>query len=451
VIQAPPHVNQGSTAVRAVALAALIVAVALLALALLGGGGGYRVKAVFQDAGQLVPGNEVRIGGAPVGTISEIELDRSARAVITLEVEDDVAPLREGTTATIRATSLVGVANRYVSLTPGPANRRELADGGVIGPDDTTAPVDLDQVFNSLDARTRAGLRDLIRGQADWYDGRSEDAAQSTKYLAPFLVSTTDLTRELALDQELLERFLADTSATVGAIAQRRDDLAGLVRNTSTTAAAIADENVALARALDLLPGTLRKANTTFVNLRATLDDLDVLVEESKPATRELAPLLRRLRPLVRDARPTVADLRTLIRRPGRGNDLIELVSKQPRLAELTAAVFPRAVRTLDRAQPVIEYARGYTPDLAAWFTKFGQVAGSYDANGHYARIMPVFSPTALSAANELEAIPPGQRLDAFDKGNVNRCPGGGVQPAPDGTSPYAFMGCDTSTTPPGP
>ena len=72
--------------------------------------------------------------------------------------------------------------------------------------------------------------------------------------------------------------------------------------NTSTTADAIADENVALARALELLPGTLRKANTTFVNLRSTLDDLDVLVNESKPATRELAPFFRRLRPLVRDA-----------------------------------------------------------------------------------------------------------------------------------------------------
>ena len=38
---------------------------------------------------------------------------------------------------------------------------------------------------------------------------------------------------------------------------------------------AIGDESASLQRALELLPGTLRKANTTFVNLRATLDDLD--------------------------------------------------------------------------------------------------------------------------------------------------------------------------------
>ena len=95
------------------------------------------------------------------------------------------------------------------------------------------------------------------------------------------------------------------------AVAERRDDLSGLVTNANETAGAIAAENVALSRALELLPTTLRRANTTFVNLRATLDDLDVLVAESKPATKDLAPFLRELRPLVRDARPTIRDLST--------------------------------------------------------------------------------------------------------------------------------------------
>ena len=54
------------------------------------------------------------------------------------------------------------------------------------------------------------------------------------------------------------------------------------------------------------------------MNLRATLDDLDVLVDASKPATKDLAPFfLRQLRPLVHEARPTIADLRTLVHRPG--------------------------------------------------------------------------------------------------------------------------------------
>ena len=59
-----------------------------------------------------------------------------------------------------------------------------------------------------------------------------------------------------------------------------------------------------------------------------TLDDLDMLVDESKPATKELAPFFRALRPLVHDARPTIADLRDLIRSPGPNNDLIELTAQ---------------------------------------------------------------------------------------------------------------------------
>ena len=96
----------------------------------------------------------------------------------------------------------------------------------------------------------------------------------------------------------------------MSAIAERRDDLAGLVQNTNTAFAAIGSQDAALDRALELLPSTLRKANTTFVNLRSTVDDLDKLVNESKPATSDLAPFLRQLRPLVSEARPTIADLR---------------------------------------------------------------------------------------------------------------------------------------------
>ncbi len=428
------------------------MAVALAAIAMFGDGDAYRVKAVFQNAGQLVNGNEVRVGGQPIGRITDIELDDRAQAVVTMEIEDGLAPLHSGTRAAIRATSLSGIANRYVSIHPGPDSERELPDGGTIAADRTSAPVDLDVLFNTLDEPTREGLRNVIRGSGTWYDGKAAEAAESTKYFPPFLFSATELTRELALDQEILTRFVKDTGATLSAISERRDDLAGLVRTTGTTFRALADEQASLDRALELLPDTLRRANTTFVNLRATLDDLDRLVAESKPATRDLAPFLRELRPLVNRARPTIGDLRRLIRSPGQDNDLIELTAKQPRLAQLTATVFPRAVRTLDRAQPVFEDVRGYTPDLASWLANFGQLAASYDANGHYARVHPMFVPATYdSAGGTLTANEPSQKLDGFQTGVRRRCPGGIVQPPPDGSAPLAVAGCDTTSTPPGP
>ena len=168
---------------RILALAALIAAVALAALAMFGGPEQYKVKAVFQNAGQLVPGNEVRVGGQPIGTISDIELDQSANAIVTMEVG-------EGTSATIRATSLSGITSRYISLKPGPNNARELDDGGRIGSDETSAPVDLDTLFNTLDEKTLAGLRNFIRGSGTQYEARGAEAGQSIQYFAPFLGSS---------------------------------------------------------------------------------------------------------------------------------------------------------------------------------------------------------------------------------------------------------------------
>jgi phospholipid/cholesterol/gamma-HCH transport system substrate-binding protein len=152
----------------------------------------------------------------------------------------------------------------------------------------------------------------------------------------------------------------------------------------------------------------------------------------------------------VTEAKPTVAKLNTLIRKPGPNNDAIELIGDQPQLASLTGSVFPRAIKTLNRAQPVFEYARSYTPDLASWLANFGQLASNYDANGRYARVQPMFLPSTFSGGT-LTANQPSQKLNGFVTGNLTRCPGGTVQPAPDGSNPVAAGSCNPASTPPGP
>ena len=105
-----------------------------------------------------------------------------------MEVDEPVAPLHEGTTATIRATSLSGIANRYVSLNPGPNNaerdrRRRRASAPTTPPRRWTSTCS-----STRSTRRRAqGLRNFIRGSGDWYDGRAVEAGESTKYFAPFL------------------------------------------------------------------------------------------------------------------------------------------------------------------------------------------------------------------------------------------------------------------------
>jgi phospholipid/cholesterol/gamma-HCH transport system substrate-binding protein len=447
------------TPARIAAVVGIVLAAVLVGFLMLAGSDKYTVRATFQTAGQLVKGNEVHVGGKPVGKITAIELTDNGQAEIEMEVDSEFEPLHEGTRAIIRVGSLSGIAGRYVSLTPGPNNGSEIEDGGRIDADDTTTPVDLDQLFNTLDPKTRRGLQNIVQGGATQFDGVTEKANEAARYFNPALSTTSRLTQELVRDDDKFESFIVDTATVVGAIAERRDDLADLVTNANATARAIGDENAALARALGLLPPTLRKANTTFVNLRAALGDLDVLVAESKPATKDLAPFFRALRPLVRDAKPTIEDLRFLIRRRGADNDLIELTRKQPRLNEEASIAFPRSIRALQKSQPVIEYIRPYTPELAGWITKFGQGASNYDAHGHFARIQPMFNPFSITSVPLLgQVLTPVQganRLQGLETTKSFRCPGGATQPPPDGSAPWrdsdGDLDCDPTTVPKGP
>ncbi|HEY7633443.1 MAG TPA: MlaD family protein [Thermoleophilaceae bacterium] len=434
----------------------MIAAVVVVAVLLFGGSGGYHVTGEFQNSSQLVKGNLVEVGGREVGKVQDISLAPNGLALVKFSVDDDFAPLHAGTTATIRVNSLSGIANRYVSLQPGPNSADEIHSGGTIKTNDTTSAVDLDQLFNTLDPKTRRGLQQLIKGSAAQLDGKGINANQSLKYLAPALSTSSLVTQELTRDQAEFARFVTDTSGVVTTIASRSNDLTALVGNANATTRAIGDENVSLNQALAVLPATLRQANSTFVDLNSTLNDLDKLVDASKPATKQLAPFLAQLRPLIQQATPTVTDLRNLIRTPGPNNDLIELLSKQPKLANLAKTDFPRTIKALQKGQPVVDYLRPYAPDFVGWLTKFGQGAANFDANGHYARIQPLFNAftyTDNPAGAFLTAAPPSQRLSGFQTGKQQRCPGGATQPAPDGSNPYTEpqTTCQRSSVPPGP
>jgi phospholipid/cholesterol/gamma-HCH transport system substrate-binding protein len=429
----------------------------LVAFLMFAGGSGYTVTAVFNNAGKLVKGNYVEVAGRPVGKVQSIELDNNAQARVKIKVGSGFDPLHEGTTAVIRASSLSGIANRYVELHPGPNSAPKIEDGGLIQADRTQAPVDLDQLFNTLDPKTRKGLQDIVQGGATQYKDKSAKAAEALHYFNPAISTSARVARELVLDRAAFQRFVSNTAQTVTALQERRSDLASLVGNANATAKAIGDENVALGRALGLLPDTLRRANTTFVNLRATLNDLDVLVDESKPATKDLAPLFRKLRPLVRDSRPTIRDLRLLIRKKGSNNDLIELTAKMPRLARIAKQTFPHDIAALQKSLPVLSYIRPYTPDLTGWITKFAEVASPYDANGHYARIQPIFNQfqfTETPAGPTLTPLPDELAgRNGLNARNSLRCPGAATQPPPDGSAPWPddAPGCDPSNVPPGP
>src|SRR3954454_575189 len=187
----------GSPLARIVAVVLIVAAIVVVAVLLFrGAGSGYSVSATFQNAGQLVTGNQVMVGGRAIGTIDDIALTNDGRARVKMTL-DEFSPLHSGTKATIRSNSLSGIANRYVSLELGPQNAPEIDDGGEIAADDTTAPVDLDQLFNTLDKDTRKGLQQFVQGSAAQIDGKSKQGDESLHYLNPALSTTSQLVNEI--------------------------------------------------------------------------------------------------------------------------------------------------------------------------------------------------------------------------------------------------------------
>ncbi len=442
-------VARTSVIARLAAAGALIAALVLVVLVLFGGSSPYTLKANFLDSGGLVTGDDVLIGAAKVGSVQSIGLTPDGQAQVAMGLDSGVGPLPEGTVARIYENSLSGIANKYVVLEPG-SGQENIASGGVITSDRTYSTVNLDQLFDTLNPLTRAGLRGFIRGEAASIEGRAKEANQTLKYLAPALSSTSDVTSQLAHDEPTFDALVVKGAETLRQLGSRTQQLTALVANTNATTAAIASQSQALDQALVMLPPTLTHTTQTFAGLRATLDTLTPLVQKSIPASRQLEPFAVELHQLTLASIPTVSALNDLIRNPAGTGDLTSLLLDTPGLAQVAAKAFPRLIKAMNDSQAQVNYLREYAPDVVSALGDVGQVGGYYDANGHYARTQPIFGAFGLTSSNELKSQPNSDRYNGLQVVH-GRCPGGSLQPTPDGSAPHAVAGCNPNTTPPGP
>jgi phospholipid/cholesterol/gamma-HCH transport system substrate-binding protein len=427
--------SRGTTPARIAAIGALVVVVIVLAVVLFTGGGGHKYTFLFQNAGQLVNDNQVMVGGSPVGSVSSIELSPENLAEVNVEVDQE---LHEGTTAVIRATSLSGVANHYLSISPGPNSSPALNEGETLGLSSTTTPVDIDQFFNSFPKGVREGLQNFIKGNGQIYEARGPEANESYKYFGTALNRASAFASELNADEQLLSKFLVSSSNLTTAVAGRGEQLSSAISNANHAFQAIGSQNVDLERSLEELAPVMRQSNTTFVNLRAALDDVEPLINTAKPATKNLAPFLSELRPVLNQFIPFTRNLALALNRPGPHNDTASLLQEIPVVEQRASHTFPHAEAAIAAFQPQLNFARSYTPDLFAALGNLGAAGGTYDGNGHYVR-------ASISAGNlfkydggKLAPINRSEQFNGFTSTSTpSRCPGGATQPAPDGSNPF--------------
>lgn len=469
-----------SSAVRRIAaILALAGAALVVVLLLIGGGSPYKVTAHFENASQLVSGNTVNVAGVAAGKVSDIKLGDNGEALVEIEVDDEYAPLPEGTHATIRSQSLSGIANRYVDLSlpaPGPDgdDPGDIEEGGSIQQTDTTSEVDLDELFATLDEPTVDSLKKVIKGFARSYDGVGLQANRGFYYLNPFLSTSRRVFGELNSDQRALESLIVDSASLTEALASRSPDIEQLVGNLNGMMGALGRRETELASSVGQLPDFMRQFNTTAVNLRAALDDVDPLVTASRPVARKLQPFARNLRGFARDSVPTIKGLDGIVRRGGAANDLIELTELQNPLAEIGVGpvnrngssregALPSSTRALTDSLPQISFLRPYTPELTNWFDDFGH-SGVVDANGGIGRIgttLNAFSPSLPgSGLPDLVGglLAPADVLGLLSINNLRKCPGSNERDPGDGSTPFTDGGkisgpdgCDPSQVPLGP
>ena len=162
----------------------------------------------------------------------------------------------------------------------------------------------------------------------------------------------------------------------------------------------------------------LEEGSDTFRNLRSALVALNELTDVSKPQIKGLAPFLQRFAHLFGTMRPTFEDLRRLVNKPGPAQRLGRPDAAYRRRSSGSRAQSSKnSVKALKKGQDEVEFLRPYAPDISAWITHFSQVPAYYDANGHYARVLPIFNAFRYDeATNELIALAPGERVTAVNR-----------------------------------
>lgn len=248
------------------------LAALLLAVAFVGGGvlavraialAPTTVSAIFPTATAIYPGDDVRISGVKVGTITAIE-PQGTQTRMTLTI-DHGRRVPADAKAVIVAQNLV--ASRYVQLTPayrsavgGPV----LADGAVIPLERTAVPVEWDEVKRQLE-RLATDL-----GPADGSD---------TTSLGRFIDSAAT-----ALDGNgsKLRETLAELSGVGRILAEGGGDFTGIIANLQVFVSALRGSGEQIVSLNDRLASLSSVLDGSKSDLDAALTDLSLAVDEVK-------------------------------------------------------------------------------------------------------------------------------------------------------------------------
>lgn len=290
-----------------------LVFAAMAALLLTGGQSGYKVDAIFDDVDFLIPGQDVRIAGATAGTVNAIKLTADRKARVEMTLNPKYGQFHADANCVIEPQSLIG--DRFINCTPGTAQAPTLKGQGGEPPTlpvtDTSSPVDLDLVLQTLNLPTRQRAALLLDSLGVGLSARGSDLNQTILRANPALQETRKVLAVLNQNRSQLQSLISASDVVLGRLAQSRDRVGAFVRNSATFLNTTASHRTALAEDFNRLPALLEQA-------RPTLSELTAFAREGTPASTELdqaAPsvnnLLGQLQTFAPEVLPTVKKLGT--------------------------------------------------------------------------------------------------------------------------------------------
>lgn len=202
-------------------------------------------QAEFVDATGVVKGDDVRIAGVKVGSVSDIEIVDRTRALVTFSVEE-TTPLSKATNIAIRYRNLVG--QRYLSLSETIGDTGQLEEGATIPVSQTSPSLDLTVLFNGFkplfQALSPEDLNQLSYEVIQVFQGESGT-------LEGLLASTASVTQTLADRDQVINDLIDNLNEVLVNIGDRDQELSRLIQSFRTFIGGLKDDRKAILTSLD--------------------------------------------------------------------------------------------------------------------------------------------------------------------------------------------------------
>jgi phospholipid/cholesterol/gamma-HCH transport system substrate-binding protein len=304
------------------------------------------VRAIFDNAGFVIPGEDVKIAGVKVGKVASLDVTPDFKAAVVLDItEPGYQDFRRDASCIVRPQNLIG--ERFVECKPTqprsatasapPALRRidrGPGEGQYLLPvSNTLQTVDIDLIGNTMREPERERLSLILNELGTGLAGRGKDLNDVIRRANPALAETDKVLAILARQNTQLEQLAVNSDTVLAPLARDRTKVASAIRNSSEVAKATAEKRAALEDDIQTLPRFLDELKPTMerlgslsdettpllVDLHARAGDINNVVrrlgpfsQAAIPAVDSLGEAARTGTPAVTDARPVIADLRAL-------------------------------------------------------------------------------------------------------------------------------------------